>query len=115
LGLVLGMLTALPLLGILDPLGVNEVIALAVTHAVGGAAVGAIQWFVLRNRVRRAFLWIPLSACLWGVLIMLWYPLFDVAWVPGRLPITFEGDHELRQLLRVTASAALITGPILLW
>src|SRR5262245_55090547 len=115
LGIVLGMLTAFPLLAMLDPLGVNEIIAGAATHTFGGAALGVIQWFALRERVHRAFLWIPLSACLWGVLATLWYPLYDVAWLPGRLPITFAGEGELRELLRVTASAALATGPILLW
>jgi hypothetical protein len=60
-------------------------------------------------------LWIPLSAVLWGGLATLWYPLYDLAWLPGRLPITFAGQGELGGLLRLTASAALVTGPILLW
>jgi hypothetical protein len=115
LGMVLGMLAAFPLLSILDPLGANEIITLAASHTVGGAAPGVVQWFALRGRAHRAFLWIPLSACLWGVLATLWYPLFDVAWLPGRLPITFDGELELRRLLRVTASASFVTGPILLW
>jgi hypothetical protein len=115
LGIVLGMLATFPLLGILDPLGVNEIIAGAATHTFGGAALGVVQWFALRERVHRAFLWIPLSACLWGVLATLWYPLYDMAWLPGRLPITFPGEGELGGLLRLTASAALVTGPILLW
>jgi hypothetical protein len=115
LGMVLGMLATFPLLARLDPLGVNEIIAGAATHISGGAALGVVQWFALRGHVNRAFLWIPLSACLWGVLATLWYPLYDVAWLPGRLPITFAGEGELRGLLRQTASAALVTGPILLW
>jgi hypothetical protein len=115
LGIVLGMLAAFPLLAILDPLGVNEIIASAAGYTVGGTALGLVQWSALRERVHRAFSWIPLSACLWGVLATLWYPLFDVAWLPRRLPITFAGEHELRQLLRMTASASLVTGPILLW
>jgi Photosynthetic reaction centre cytochrome C subunit len=41
------------------------------------------------------FLWIPLSACIWGVLATLWHPLFDLAWLPGRLPITIAGEGEL--------------------
>src|SRR5262245_386263 len=114
-GMVLGMLVTFPLLGILDPLGVNEIIAGAATHIFGGAALGVVQWFALRERVHRAFLWIPISACLWGVLTTLWYPLYDVEWLPGRLPITFPGEGELGGLLRLTASAALFTGPILLW
>jgi hypothetical protein len=36
-------------------------------------------------------------------------------WIPGRVPVGFAGDHELRQLLRVTASSALLSGPVLLW
>jgi hypothetical protein len=115
LGMVLGMLAAFPLLAILDPLGASEITALAASHTVGGAALGVVQWFALRERAHRAFLWIPLSACLWGVLATLWYPLYDVAWLPGRLPIMFAGELELRRLLRVTASASLVTGPILLW
>lgn len=108
--------TALPLARILDPLVEStEVVVFAVAHAVGGAVLGAIQWFVLRKHGRLAVLWVPLSAVLWGFLMIVWYSLFDVAWIPGRLPIVFEGDHELRQLLRVTASTALITGPVLLW
>jgi hypothetical protein len=114
-GIVLGMLAAFPLLAILDLLGVNEIIASAAGHTVGGAALGAAQWFALRARVHGAFSWIPLSACLWGVLATLWYPLFDVGWLPRRLPITFAGEHELKQLLRMTASASLVTGPVLLW
>jgi hypothetical protein len=115
LGMVLGMLATFPLLAILDPLGANEIIAGAATHTSGGAALGVAQWFALRERVHQAFLWIPISACLWGVLAPLWYPLYDVAWLPGRLPITFAGEGELKQLLCLTASAALVTGPILLW
>jgi hypothetical protein len=115
LGMILGMLATFPLLAILDPLGVNEIIAGAATHTFGGAALGVVQWFTLRDRVNRAFLWIPLSACLWGVLATLWYPLYDLAWLPGRLSITFAGEGELGGLLRLTASAALVTGPILLW
>jgi hypothetical protein len=114
LGMVLGMLATFPLLAILDPLGANEIIAGAATHTSGGAALGVAQWFALRERVHQAFLWIPISACLWGGLVTLWYPLYDVAWLPGRLPITFAGEGELKQLLRLTASAALVTGPILL-
>jgi hypothetical protein len=115
LGIVLGMLTAFPLLAILDPLGVNEIIASAASHTVGGAALGAVQWFALRERVHRAVLWMPLSACLWGVLGTLWCRLSDVAWLPGGLPITFAGEGELKELLHLTASAAFVTGPILLW
>jgi hypothetical protein len=115
LGMILGMLGTFPLLAVLDPLGVNEIIAGAATHTLGGTALGVVQWFALRERVHRAFLWIPLSACLWGVLATLWYPLYDLAWLPGRLPITFPGKGELGGLLRLTASAALVTGPILLW
>jgi hypothetical protein len=115
LGMVLGMLATFPLLAILDPLGVNEILAGAATHTFGGAALGVVQWFALRERVHRAFLWIPLSACLWGVLATLWHSLFDLAWLPGRLPITIAGEGELGGLLRLTASASLVTGPILLW
>jgi|RhiMetdeSRZDD1v2_1073273.scaffolds.fasta_scaffold58708_5 hypothetical protein len=114
LGMILGMLATFPLLAILDPLGVNEILAGAATHTFGGAALGVVQWFALRERVHRAFLWIPLSACIWGVLATLWYPLYDLAWLPGRLPITIAGEGELGGLLRLTASASLVTGPILL-
>src|ERR687891_161700 len=64
LGMVLGMLATFPSLAILDPLGVNEILAGAATHTFGGAALGVVQWFALRERVHRAFLWIPLSACI---------------------------------------------------
>ena len=114
IGCLVAMLVTLPALAFLDPFGWSEPAVLSITHALGGFTVGTFQWLAFRRHIRGAWMWIVLNGVLWGALIAAWYPLFDATWAPGRMPIAFEGDHELRQLLRVAASAAIVTGPILL-
>ncbi|MCP4140920.1 MAG: hypothetical protein GY755_11650 [Chloroflexi bacterium] len=35
--------------------------------SIAGAFVGVLQWLVIRNKVNISFLWIPISAIVWGV------------------------------------------------
>jgi hypothetical protein len=114
-GCLVAMLVTLPALALLDPVGWPEPVVLSITHGLGGLVVGTFQWLALRTRLRGTWVWIVLNGVLSATLIAGWYPLFDATWAPGGMPVGFEGDHELRQLLRITASAALVTGPVLLW
>jgi hypothetical protein len=54
-----------PTIGLIH--GSIPVVRILVNWAVLGAIIGVLQWAVLRPKIRKAALWIPLTAVGWGI------------------------------------------------
>ena len=110
-GLLLAFLVSVPVLAVLDSASVlPEAVAVPMAHGLGGAALGAVQWTVLRYHAPAAGRWIVVSAIASAGLTVLWLPFFDVWYIPGHVRGLFPGATELTTALRVSMVYGLATG-----
>jgi len=72
--------------------------------AVAGAAIGCVQWLVLRAELRRAGLWIAANALAWGLGFSLGVHLAGGRGFPPMLAGSLSG-----------AMGGALTGAVLLW
>jgi len=106
LGLWLAWVVGMLVLSLLDArLHLPELLAVGVTHAACGAAVGAFQTISIAGRQRRR--WIAASTTGWGFGAALTFWLYAAPWLPG-LSGAFPGRIELTTLVRMLPVYALV-------
>ena len=106
LGLWLAWAVGMLALSLLDVrLHLPELLAVGITHAACGAAVGAFQARSIAGRLR--WRWIAASTTGWGLGAALAFWLYAAPWLPG-LSGAFPGRIELTTLVRMLPIYALV-------
>ncbi|MEU3651138.1 hypothetical protein AB0E59_47825 [Lentzea sp. NPDC034063] len=100
-----------------DQLNMLPLAAVLPIAALAGTGIllslGTAQWFVLRNHVRRAHLWIWANAVAWGAGVLVFTAVATPLWQPGQSPELIALIGALGGLL-MAATMAAVTGAALI-
>lgn len=108
-GIILGVIVSMPVMATADLIG-YESIAVVAGNAIGGAMLGATQWMVLRQEVRRASRWVLASSITWLLVAAIGAGLYKVGWRPASEEVQFPGYRELAFLVWLLVGYGIATG-----